>query len=69
MGAEVFSYIDSDIQEKLVLALTDRELSDLRQTKKLKKRIQEPELTDEEIDRMIRGLERKKKRKEKDFEM
>lgn len=29
----------------------------------------EPELTDEEIDRMIRELERKKKRKEKDFEM
>ena len=27
------------------------------------------ELTDEEIDRMIRALERKKKRKEKDFEM
>ena len=26
-------------------------------------------LTDEEIDRMIRELERKKKRKEKDFEM
>ncbi len=29
----------------------------------------EPELTNEEIDRMIRELERKKKRKEKDFEM
>lgn len=29
----------------------------------------EPEPTDEEIDRMIRELERKKKRKEKDFEM
>lgn len=29
----------------------------------------EYELTDEEIDRMIRALERKKKRKEKDFEM
>ena len=29
----------------------------------------EPELSDEEIDRMIRELERKKKRKEKDFEM
>ena len=27
MGAEVFSYVDSDIQEKLVLALTDKELS------------------------------------------
>lgn len=29
MGAEVFSYVNSDIQEKLVLALTDKELSDL----------------------------------------
>ena len=29
----------------------------------------EPELTDEEIDRMIREFESKKKRKEKDFEM
>lgn len=29
MGAEVFSYIDSDIQEKLVSALTDKELADL----------------------------------------
>lgn len=27
MGAEVFSYVDSDIQEKLVEALTDKELS------------------------------------------
>lgn len=27
MGAEVFSYVDSDIQEKLVLALTDKELA------------------------------------------
>ncbi len=27
MGAEVFSYVDSDIQEKLVLALNDKELS------------------------------------------
>ncbi|MGN0961005.1 MAG: magnesium transporter, partial [Christensenellales bacterium] len=27
MGAEVFSYVDSDIQEKLVSALTDKELS------------------------------------------
>ena len=31
--------------------------------------LKEPELTDEEIDRMIRELERKKKRKEKDFKM
>lgn len=29
----------------------------------------EPELTDEEIDRMIKQLERKKKRKESDMEM
>lgn len=29
----------------------------------------EPELTDEEIDQMIKELESKKKRKEKDFEM
>lgn len=27
MGAEVFSYVESDIQEKLVLALTDKELA------------------------------------------
>ena len=27
MGAEVFSYVDSDIQEKLVVALTDKELA------------------------------------------
>lgn len=33
------------------------------------KKPKEPELTDEEIDRMITELERKKKRKEKDFEM
>lgn len=29
LGADVFSYIDSDIQEKLVSALTDKELSSL----------------------------------------
>ena len=36
---------------------------------KIRKETKDPELTDEEIDRMIKELERNKKKKEKDMEM
>ena len=65
----VYNSVNSDY----VREATDRLNSKIQEQQKEKEieieQAKEPELTDEEIDRMIRELERKKKRKEKDFEM
>ena len=65
----VYNSVNSDY----VREATDRLNTRIQEQQKEKEieieKPKEPELTDEEIDRMIRELERKKKRKEKDFEM
>lgn len=65
----VYNSVNSDY----VREATDRLNTKIQEQQKEKEieieQTKEPELTDEEIDRMIRELERKKKRKEKDFEM
>ena len=65
----VYNSVNSDY----VREATDRLNTKIQEQQKEKEikidKTKEPELTDEEIDRMIRELERKKKRKEKDFEM
>ena len=65
----VYNSVNSDY----VREATDRLNTKIQEQQKEKEieieQAKEPELTDEEIDRMIKELERKKKRKEKDFEM
>ena len=65
----VYNSVNSDY----VREATDRLNTKIQEQQKEKEieidKTKEPELTDEEIDRMIKKLERKKKRKEKDFEM
>lgn len=65
----VYNSVNSDY----VREATDRLNTKIQEQQKEKEieieQAKEPELTDEEIDGMIRELERKKKRKEKDFEM
>ena len=65
----VYHSVNSDY----VREATDRLNTKIQEQQKEKEveieKTKEPELTDEEIDRMIKELERKKKRKEKDFEM
>lgn len=65
----VYNSVNSDY----VREATDRLNTKIQKQQKEKEieieQAKEPELSDEEIDRMIRELERKKKRKEKDFEM
>lgn len=65
----VYNSVNSDY----VREATDRLNTKIQEQQKEKEieieQAKGPELTDEEIDRMIRELERKKKRKEKDFEM
>ena len=65
----VYNSVNSDY----VREATDRLNTKIQEQQKEKaiemQNPKEPELTDEEIDRMIKELERKKKRKEKDFEM
>lgn len=65
----VYNSVNSDY----VREATDRLNTKIQEQQKEKEieieQAKEPELSDEEIDRMIRELERKKKRKEKDFEM
>lgn len=52
---------------------TDRLNTKIQEQQKEKEieidKTKEPEITDEEIDQMIKELDKKKKRKEKDFEM
>ena len=65
----VYNSVNSDY----VREATDRLNSKIQEQQKEKEveieKLKDDELTNEEIDRMIRELERKKKRKEKDFEM
>ena len=65
----VYNSVNSDY----VREATDRLNTKIQEQQKEKEieieKTKEPELTDEEIDRMIKELEKKKKRKEKDFEM
>ena len=65
----VYNSVNSDY----VRETTDRLNTRIQEQQKEKEieieKPKEPELTDEEIDRMIRELERKKKRKERDMEM
>ena len=69
MTITVYNSVDSEY----VREATDRLNTKIQEQQKEKEieidETKEPELTDEEIDRMIRELERKKRRKEKDFEM
>ena len=63
----------NSVKSDYVREATDRLNNKIQEQQKEKEieidKTKEPELTDEEIDRMIRELKRKKKRKEKDFEM
>ena len=61
----------NSVNSEYVREATDRLNNQIQEKQKTREieETKEPELTDEEIDRMIKELERKKKRKEKDFEM
>lgn len=65
----VYNSVNSDY----VREATDRLNTKIQEQQKEKEieidKTKEPEITDEEIDQMIKELEKKKKRKEKDFEM
>ena len=63
----VYNSVNSDY----VREATDRLNSKIQEQQKEKEieKSKDTELTDAEIDRMIKELERKKKKKEKDFEM
>lgn len=63
----------NSVNSEYVREATDRLNTKIQEKQKAKEmeieKQKEPELTDEEIDRMIKQLERKKKRKESDMEM
>lgn len=61
----------NSVNSEYVREATDRLNNQIQEKQKTREieETKEPELTDEEIDRMIKELERKKKRKESDMEM
>ena len=65
----VYNSVNSDYVREATGRLNTRIQEQQKEKEVEIEQTKEPELTDEEIDRMIRELERKKKRKEKDFEM